>query len=424
MRWKTSRGTTRSAGTITLGSDARIGLTAGTFVSSGTLQVPAGKTLTKDGGGLMTVRGDMDLGAGSVLAIVNGTLTLTPNSPSVISLASPSPILRISGSGLVRVGATQRNPLADTVVSTRRMSVENQVSGGFVIETGNAEMGPLSGTGGTVVNSSGLLSATHIRQGALTISAAAGRATVRSDGTALGTSVLAQLNMNNAARFDLNDNDLVMRASAATKDAVHADIEAKIVTARNGLDANLLTNWDGPGITSGAARAANVAAGFNLVGLGVIRNSDLDITTGVPGSHYATFSGQSVAPDDVLVKYTYIGDSNLNGVVSFDDYIGMDNAFFGLIPNLGWATGDINFDNLINFDDYSAVDQAFFFQGPSLGNETAIPGPFFQAASGSDIAVVEVPEAASAILAGLAIVALVGFAYRRRSIVRFLRLDS
>ena len=174
------------AGTITLGSDARIGLTAGTFVSSGTLQVPAGRTLTKDGGGLMTVRGDMDFSAGSVLAIVNGTLTLTPNSPSVISLASQSPILRISGSGLVRVGATQRNPLADTVVSTRRMSVENQVSGGFVIETGNAEMGPLSGTGGTVVNSSGLLSATHIRQGALTISAAAGRATVRSDGTAPG----------------------------------------------------------------------------------------------------------------------------------------------------------------------------------------------------------------------------------------------
>ena len=103
--------------------------------------------------------------------------------------------------------------------------------------------------------------------------------------------------------------------------------------------------------------------GFDLTGLGVIRNSDLDVTTGIPDSSYTSFSGQAVTPDDVLVKYTYIGDANLSGAVSFDDYVGMDNAFFGLIPNLGWATGDINFDDVINFDDYSKVDQAFFFQG-------------------------------------------------------------
>ncbi len=113
---------------------------------------------------------------------------------------------------------------------------------------------------------------------------------------------------------------------------------------RTGLDAALITNWDGSGVTSSAARIANVAAGFDLIGLGVIRNSDLDVTTGIPNSSYTSFSGQPVTPDDVLVKYTYIGDANLSGAVSFDDYVGMDNAFFGLIPNLGWATGDINFD--------------------------------------------------------------------------------
>ena len=110
----------------------------------------------------------------------------------------------------------------------------------------------------------------------------------------------------------------------------------------------------------------------------MIRNSDLDVTTGIPNSSYTSFSGQPVTPDDVLVKYTYIGDANLSGAVSFDDYVGMDNAFFGLIPNLGWATGDINFDSVINFDDYSKVDQAFFFQGPPLSGEAgvaAVPEP-------------------------------------------------
>ena len=144
-------------------------------------------------------------------------------------------------------------------------------------------------------------------------------------------------------------------------------------SAQNGVDTNLVTNWDGPGITSASARASNVATGFDLISLGVIRNSDLDVTTGIPGSSYTSFGGVPVTADDVLLKYTYIGDANLNGVVSFDDYVGMDNAFFDLIPNLGWATGDVNFDNAINFDDYSKVDQAFFFQGRAVGSRRIGP---------------------------------------------------
>ena len=114
------------------------------------------------------------------------------------------------------------------------------------------------------------------------------------------------------------------------------------------------------------ARARSVTANFNLFGLGVIRNSDIDVITGLPGAAYPSFGGVPVSADDVLLKYTYLGDGNLDGLVSFDDYVGMDNAFFGLIPNLGWATGDVTFYNAINFDDYSKVDQAFFFQGAPL----------------------------------------------------------
>ena len=92
-----------------------------------------------------------------------------------------------------------------------------------------------------------------------------------------------------------------------------------------------------------------------------------------------------------------------SGAVSFDDYVGMDNAFFGLIPNLGWATGDINFDGLINFDDYSKVDQAFFFQGTPLG--------------GGD-AVAAVPEPGTVLLglSALALFALLGVAKKRRRV--------
>ncbi len=156
----------------------------------------------------------------------------------------------------------------------------------------------------------------------------------------------------------------------------------------NGPDPALITKWDGPGLTSSTARATNLQQGFDLTGIGVIRNSDLDVTTGIPNSGYTTFGGLAVTPDDILVKYTYTGDANLSGAVTFDDYVGMDNAFFGLIPNLGWATGDINFDGTINFDDYSKVDQAFFFQGAPLSGEGGVaavpePGTWLLAALGS-----------------------------------------
>jgi hypothetical protein len=190
---------------------------------------------------------------------------------------------------------------------------------------------------------------------------------------------LGTLAVNGASRLDLNNNDLVVRATAATKDDVHDSIETDIVTAQNGVDLNFVTNWNGPGLTSSTARSMNVAANFDLTAIGVIRNSDLDIATGFPGSTFINFSGHSVTPDDVLVKFTYTGDGNLDGAVTFDDYAAMDAAFFGTIPNLGWATGDVNFDGVINFDDYAVVDQAFFNQGAPLAGEgggvAAVPEP-------------------------------------------------
>ncbi len=160
--------------------------------------------------------------------------------------------------------------------------------------------------------------------------------------------------------LDITNNSLILRATLETKDAIHADVVAKVVSAQNGLDSNFVTYWNGAGVTSSAARPANVSTGFDLVGLGVIRNSDLNIMTGLLTSTYTSFGGVALTANDVLVSYTLVGDANLDDVISFDDYVGMDNAFFGLIPNLGWATGDLNLDDTISFDDITAMDQAYF----------------------------------------------------------------
>jgi hypothetical protein len=216
----------------------------------------------------------------------------------------------------------------------------------------------------TTVSGGAQLTTARLNQAGLTLSGAGSKVTILPDGAL--ASVLESLSMDATSILDLTNNDLVLRANSANKDAIHGDAQAKIQTAQNGVDVNFITNWNGPGITSSSARASNVAASFDLVALGVIRNSDLDIATGVPGASYTSFGGVAVSADDVLIKHTYTGDGNLDGAVTFDDYAAMDAAFFGTIPNLGWATGDINFDAAINFDDYAVVDQAFFQQTAPL----------------------------------------------------------
>jgi hypothetical protein len=237
----------------------------------------------------------------------------------------------------------------------------------------NAHFNPV---GAITVQPGGTYTDVDIRATQLILPTAPTQAVVAEQPGGGGLAVLDGLQMAAGSKLDLKNNGLVVHATEATKDAVLAQVREKILSAQNGIDGQFVTRWDGPGITTTSARSGNVAAGFDLYALGVIRNSDLSIATGVPGSHLAEFRGEIVGKHDVLARYTYTGDANLDGVVSFDDYSAMDAAFFGTIPNVGWATGDINFDGVINFDDYAVVDQAFFRQGAPLGSDSiAVPEP-------------------------------------------------
>jgi hypothetical protein len=41
--------------------------------------------------------------------------------------------------------------------------------------------------------------------------------------------------------------------------------------------------------------------------------------------HGGTFDGETVAANAVVVKYTYYGDTDFNGIVNFDDYVRTDS---------------------------------------------------------------------------------------------------
>ena len=71
----------------------------------------------------------------------------------------------------------------------------------------------------------------------------------------------------------------------------------------------------------------------------------------------AAFDGETVDNTMVLVKYTYYGDTDFNGLINFDDYARTDSGF--LNNRTGWFNGDFNGDGIINFDDYALIDLAF-----------------------------------------------------------------
>jgi hypothetical protein len=106
-----------------------------------------------------------------------------------------------------------------------------------------------------------------------------------------------------------------------------------------------------------SSKAANNPA--HNTALGYVESSQIF------GSAGGVFAGLAVDDSAVLVKYTWYGDTDLNGKINFDDYVRIDGGFNNHLT--GWFNGDFNYDNKINFDDYVLIDLAFNTQSGTLG---------------------------------------------------------
>ncbi|MBC8107948.1 MAG: hypothetical protein H7Z14_15270 [Anaerolineae bacterium] len=164
-----------------------------------------------------------------------------------------------------------------------------------------------------------------------------------------GNKVLVALNLGIAATgsLDLANNDLIVDYTGASQ---LASIQSLINSARAG------GGWTGPGITSSAAKNTNP----RNTTLGVMEASEFKSIYGPS----ALFAGEAIDSTAVLVKYTYYGDVDFNGVVDFDDYARVDAGFNN--NRTGWLNGDVDGNGIVDFDDYSLIDQAFNTQGSAL----------------------------------------------------------
>jgi hypothetical protein len=198
----------------------------------------------------------------------------------------------------------------------------------------------------------------------------------------LGANILSNLANNNSAKYYTQDQSAALSAqfsgidvAAALLDyktpGVTSDVRSKSVTVRyfpgtvedpkDQIRQRLFTgrnggNWNGTGSAIVSSTAA--ANATRNTGIGYAEASELNLI----GQQWG---GVTVDGPAIVMKYTYYGDTDLNGKVNFDDYVRTDNGFNNHLT--GWTNGDFDYNNVVNFDDYVLIDLAFNTQSGTLG---------------------------------------------------------
>jgi hypothetical protein len=164
---------------------------------------------------------------------------------------------------------------------------------------------------------------------------------------------IAALKLNDTANLDLRTNSLIVDYAAAAGPSPFASLSSQIARARGESG-----DWDGvAGITSSVA-----ATSGGLTTLGI---AEAGANYGLSPNETVAVAGQTVDSTSVVIKYTYAGDANLDGVIDGGDYGVIDN--FVQVPGAnGYFNGDFNYDGVIDGGDYGIIDNNIQAQGAAI----------------------------------------------------------
>jgi T5SS/PEP-CTERM-associated repeat protein len=360
-------GTVEWRGPVTFGGSGMISGRGSINAASATPASPG--AITNNGtfqfsGGFSDVRGSLVGNGGSKIIVTGGATATFYNN---VSLAAGSNFQVSANSAAVFFG---------NVSGTNNFTG----SGTKYFEAGTSPIGPVQTPGSTVVEAPASVTASYFREDSLTVN---GHAIISTGG---GTSHLNELNIegstdNWSGKLDLKNNSLVLE----------------------GGNLSVITNQIKNGLLSGSGIISSAPA--TPFRLGAISNNN-----GAGSSIYSSFQGiGGLDGDEVLVRYTVIGDLNLDGTVSISDFIDLA-AHFNTASGATWQIGDVNYDGAVTIADF--IDLASNFNqsvaGPALpisGDEAAMLSDF-----AASIGANSVPEPT---MLSLSLLALLGSRRRR-----------
>jgi hypothetical protein len=283
---------------VNINDPTNISVDLGAALTINSLSNNSGKTLTKNGGGELIINGPHSHGAGAVLNVNEGRVTLTSNSGPQ---ATPRLTINVNNSAALSLGASQ-----------------NLIG----LNLSSAATATLSAGANKVLKTNGL-------------------------------SVLG------LATLDLSDNDAIVQATTATRESVLADITSWIASARNSISgrwrgAGITSSTaaaDSRGITTMAAILNDNGQGAPLYstfdGQSVDLNSVLLKFTYTGDSD---FDGDIDADDYAHIDAGFAGglsgyangDYDFSGSINSDDFFIIDRAFFNQSTPLAVASASVS----------------------------------------------------------------------------------
>jgi hypothetical protein len=146
-------------------------------------------------------------------------------------------------------------------------------------------------------------------------------------------------------KLDLTNNMLIWDYEGASP--AQAQIRNWIKAGR-GAEGGFEPPWNGNGITSSTAALHNSSRT-----IGYADNGEL------PLGAYVVFYGHNVDNTTVLVRYTIVGDFNLDGVVDDADVTVLSVTYAPGVPNPYWSLGDADYNGFVDEAD-STIIGAFY----------------------------------------------------------------
>ncbi|MDX1961755.1 MAG: hypothetical protein SFX18_01300 [Pirellulales bacterium] len=377
-------GTPTWGGPVTVATNSTI-MSNGTLTFSGPVTIQPAIALSKNGGGGLRLTGNINYNAGSLVRMLAGTLELAPAAGSVISLNPALPAYVIGAGTTVRIDGTFNDPLSDDVNPALAAELLS-ASANLQILAGNIRSSRIFGTGTVTVNPGATLTAGYVRQNGLNLQSGA-RLTIPVNGGAGGLSVLNNtaagtpaLTMTGSSFWDLNDNDAIIYYSGGTADPNPLPTITSYVN-------NFFNNTPGvPRIgsssltDSGGARIL-IAVDNMQTQFGNVGNPFYDQTLG--NSNLGTGFNQ------VILRYTYPGDYNLDGKVDGADYLVVDTNLGSQTAGgmAGYILGDGDFNGVVEPADYLFIDS---FIGSGVANP--LGGGLAEEGFARPLAITAIPE--------------------------------